>query len=36
MMLDEFFRQFFHDGLSDCLKVAESHGQTLDEVAYCE
>lgn len=36
MTLDEFFRQFSHDGLSDRLKAAESYGQTLDEVAYRE
>ncbi|MEL0321355.1 MAG: DNA polymerase III subunit alpha, partial [Gammaproteobacteria bacterium] len=36
MTLDEFFRQFSHDGLSDRLKAAESYGQTLDEAAYRE
>ena len=36
MTLDEFFRQFSHDGLSDRLKDAESYGQTLDESAYRE
>ena len=36
MTLDELFRQYSHDGLSDRLKAAESYGRTLDELVYRE
>ena len=36
MTLDELFRQYSHDGLSDRLKAAESYGRTLDKLAYRE